>query len=813
MSLNEPMQNTSAGALEFDSLKEILDRFVVSALGRRELDKVEPVTNRALIEEWHAEAGEAMSYLRLAANPQTTSQGAAIRVRFDSPSTIERTANKLRIEGASLDGQELYDLSAFLDRAADARSCLTATAEKFHRLGRKAAAIGDFRTLLRDFAGKILPGGALADDASVALGRIRRDVDRQQKLIQETLERFLRKHRDDGTVQEDFVTIRNDRFVVPIIAGQQRRVEGVIHGASSSGHTLFLEPIATLEMNNELVRLRDEEAAEVERILREWTARLRERAPEIRAAVESMAALELIFAKANFGREFNCVIPKFAPDSHRRIALHDARHPLLEDILRRQKKLIQPISVTLDEQEQQRTLLISGPNTGGKTVALKTVGMLCLMAHAGIPVPCAEAEFPIVEQVLADIGDHQSLEESLSSFSSHVVEVKFMLEAAHRDSIILLDELGRATDPDEGGALGVAILDRLRKTGAFVLASTHLLPLKMYGANTPGVLNASMGFDEETLQPTYVLRTGAPGKSAGLEIARRLGMPADLIDQARSVMSSGERDVAEFLTQLHARLESVTRLEAQLKDERERLASREETLERDYTKKRDAKLRELEDKSRQLAEQFERNAQQTIDQITQSIDHRKAVEQAQRKVSKARREFLEVVADEIQVEKPGPVKPKPKIEEGVRVRIRGVRDPARVRRLLSDGQLEVEAGILKMRISMDDVEEVLADAGPPPKSKLPTGVSFQQGPTWDVKFSELNVVGRHAEDAMEEVDKFLDRAALAQVHRVRIVHGFGHGILRKAIADLLGKNPHVEKFYPAGSHEGGGGATVVELKD
>ncbi len=621
----------------------------------------------------------------------------------------------------------------------------------------------------------------------------------------------MRKHKDDGTLQEEFVTIRNDRFVLPVVAGQQRKVNGVIHGASHSGATLFVEPLETIDLNNELVRLRDEEIAEINRILADLTSRLGKYSREIRYAVDAMAIFEFIFAKAQFALDFNCTIPKLSAEGERRLHLHNARHPLLEDLLKRQGKSVTPVSLTLDE--SNRTLLISGPNTGGKTVAMKTVGLLCLMAQAGIPVPCEEAEFPVLDQVLADIGDHQSIQESLSSFSAHVAGVKTMLEAVTRDSLVLLDELGRATDPEEGGALGVAMLDTFRSTGAFTLASTHLLALKVYGSNTSGVVNGSMGFDDQTLEPTYVLRVGAPGKSAGLDIASRLGLPAPLIDHARSLLSTNERDIARFLSELHAKLDAAAQLESRLKDEIARVNQREAALERDYQQKRERKLQELEDKSKQLAAEFEQHARQTIEQITQNVEQRKASETALRKVAKARREFLEDVNVTVEAEKPAPAKdekPRLKIEEGARVKLKGIRQPAKIRRIHGE-RIEVEAGFMKMQVAFDDIEEVL-DAKST-DANLPKNVSFhQQGPSWDVVYSEINVVGKHADEAVDEVDKFLDKAALAQVDRIRIVHGFGMGVLRKAIAKLLQSNPHVSRFYEAEQHEGGGGATVVELK-
>ena len=296
---------TSADVLEFEPLRQLLGRFVSSPLGRRELEKVAPHANLARLNEDLAEAGEGMDYLRLALRPQPAARGAAIRVDFGGLPDVEPAVHKLRIEGASLEPHEIFDLFTLLDRAADAKSVLTAAAERFPRLGARAATIGDFRGLLKDLDGKILPDGSVADNASVALARLRRDIERQKKSIQESLERFLRAHRDEGILQEEFVTIRNERFVVPLIAGQRRKLNGVIHGASSSGHTLFVEPLETIDLNNELVRLAEEEMREVHRILREMTERLRGHSDSIRQALTTMAELELIFAKARFAAEFD----------------------------------------------------------------------------------------------------------------------------------------------------------------------------------------------------------------------------------------------------------------------------------------------------------------------------------------------------------------------------------------------------------------------------------------------------------------------------------------------------------------------------
>lgn len=806
------MRNTSAGVLEFESLRELVGRYITSSLGRRELDKVQPHTDRDRLESDLAEAEEATEYLRAASKPQPAARGAAIRINFASIPDLTANVHKLRIEGATLEPKEISDVVAFLDRAADARSILSSVAERFPRLGQRAQAIGEFRALLNDLAGKIEPDGTVPDHASVALGRLRRDIERQKKSIQESLERFLRAHHEEGVLQEEFVTIRNERFVVPVIAGQRRKIDGVIHGASSSGHTLFVEPLETIDLNNELVRLTEEELREVHRILRELTERLRGHADAILSTLDTMGELELVFAKARFATEFDCVRPRFSPGNARRLVLKEARHPLLEDVLRRQKKRTVPINLQLDG--ACRTLLISGPNTGGKTVALKTTGLLALMAQAGLPVPCTEAEFPVFEQVLADIGDYQSIEQNLSTFSAHVSHIREMILDVTPDSLVLLDEIGSATDPEEGGALGVAVVDHFRSSGAFTLASTHLVALKIYGANTEGVLNASMGFDENTLEPTYQLHVGLPGKSAGLDIAARLGMPEAVMRRARDSMSDRDREISRFLSELHRRVEEATAREKRLAEMQAELAAREKDLAREWEKRESAKLKELERRCDLVLAKFESAAHETIERLAQTAERKKAAEVAQRTITRAKRELREefdttVLATQDDARQ-GELGRRPKIEEGARVRLQGVREPARVRRVLGPDRIEVEAGFMKMQVSVDDVIEVLppADVG----AKLPKNVSFHAAPQLNPLVQEINVIGEHAEEASERVEKFLDSAVMATASRVRIVHGHGMGVLRKAIWKLLASSPHVEKYYEAPQYEGGAGATIVELK-
>jgi len=485
--------------------------------------------------------------------------------------------------------------------------------------------IADFTEFLRSFRNKIQPDGTLEDKASPELARIRREIEKQRRAIQESLRGYLRRLAEGGTVQDELITIRGERFVIPVKVEQKRRVQGVVHGASSSGQTVFVEPLETIEQNNELVRLLEEELAEIHRILLEMTQRIGAHAEQIVAAVEVLSELELQFAKARFAEDYNCVEVKCAgiQQSPRRespsgcpadaeapseaggtasLLLQNARHPLLERNLKTKGATVVPVTVELEGARCQ--LVITGPNTGGKTVTLKTVGLLSLMAQSGLPVPADRAELPVFDAVLADIGDYQSIEQNLSTFSAHVTNIDLISRTATANSLVLLDELGSATDPEEGAALAVAIAGHFGRIGCMTVISTHHTSLKVYGANTPGVINASVGFNEATLQPTYELKIGVPGASAGINIAQRLGLNPAIIESARSRLGIQARDVGQFLDKLHADLREA-------EGERLRLKTREQELEREKNrlasegrKEQQAKVREMEQKLETLLRDF-----------------------------------------------------------------------------------------------------------------------------------------------------------------------------------------------------------------
>lgn len=809
------MNRWSQDLLEFDELKAIVGRYVYSAPARRALEAIEPSTDLDALNEAMADIVEAMEYQSQAVGGTEASGSTMLRLKFSTLPDPTSAVAKLRIDGTSLDEREILSVERFLDRAQAFRTQLSEVSHRFPRLSGRVAELADFRPVLRKIEGKVLPDGSVSDDASPFLRRVRKDIEKLRRELQVTLERFLRKYRDDGVLQEDFITLRNDRYVLPIVSGQKGRVDGVVHGASKSGQTLFLEPLEVLGMNNDLVRLQNDEFEEIRRVLSEITEALRVYHPQIREAAEVVTNLELLFGKADYAEAFDCVAPTLSDARPRRLVLDKARHPILVDVLRKQRKEVVPVSLELHE--EQRTLLISGPNTGGKTVALKTVGLLSLMAQSGLPVPCRSASFPIFENVLADIGDNQSILESLSTFSSHVLRLNTMMTEVTGDSLVILDEIGRATDPEEGGALGVAVTDHFRACGAFTLVSTHLLPMKVYGANSEHVLNGSMGFDEATLEPTYHLRLGAPGKSAGLDIAKRLGLPEPILLKARETMTRKEEDLGRLIATLNERLEGVASQEAEVRAKVAELKRRDDQLAVVWKRTEAEKIRELEERYEGVLARFEKESRQLLEKMAEGADSKRSQHIAQVSLSRVKREVREDLERVVTQVKGGQQPPPPvdelRLEPGMRLKLRDIREPAVLLRTMDGGVIEVEIGFMKLQLPRADVKEVLGKSVPVGRVTLPKNVSFTAGPSSHILQREVNVIGKTEEDALEETERFLDQAMLAQVHIVRIVHGHGKGILRRAIQNMLSHHANVAKFYPASASEGGTGATMAELKE
>jgi DNA mismatch repair protein MutS2 len=826
--MSQPLIHNSARVLEFDALRDLLRGYSSSPLGQARIGALTPSTDSAWIGEQHALTAEVREFRRVGGN-------------FDFSGLLDVTTlvEKSRIAGAALETTEIRDVLLMVDRAAEWREiALHPPANMrtpWQRMRTLSEGVSDFTEFLRSFRNKIQPDGTLEDRASPELARIRREIEKQRRVIQESLRGYLRRLAEGGAVQDELVTIRGERFVIPIKIEQKRRVQGVVHGASSSGQTVFVEPLETIEQNNELVRLLDEEQAEIHRILLEMTRRIGEQAAAILASAKVLGELELQFAKARFAEEYNCVAVQLSGDQQKpsgdarlgrpasgaSLLLHNARHPLLERNLKLKGAAVVPISVELEGQRRQ--LVITGPNTGGKTVTLKTVGLLALMAQSGIPVPADRAEMPVFDAVLADIGDYQSIEQNLSTFSAHVTNIDFISRTATAQSLVLLDELGSATDPEEGAALAVAIAGYFGRIGCMTVISTHHTSLKVYGANTPGVINASVGFNETTLQPTYELKIGVPGASAGINIAQRLGLNPAIIEGARARLGSQARDVGEFLDKLHAGLREaeserlrLTAREAKLEHEKARLAA-------EGKKEQQTKIREMEKKLESVFRDFEYHAREAVNAIQDRAAAQKLSKDAERRIAKLRREFREQFDSTVIAHASGADQGDPHaqpqvvkhVSEGDSVKLKSTGRAATVLRKVDDSHFEVAIGAMKMKIARDDIAEVLSKAADSPVQAARArgvSVSLNHESEGQNAASEINVIGYNVDDATRAVEKFVDHAFLAGLPRVRVVHGSGMGILRKALRQALQQHPHVESVAEPPQNEGGGGATVVELR-
>jgi DNA mismatch repair protein MutS2 len=860
--------HSSARVLEFDPLRELLRGYASSPLGGNLISNLSPSTDRAWIESQQQLATEIREFRRAGG-------------RFDFAALLDITSpvGKSRIAGVVLETAEIRDIILVVDRAAEWRQIAlnppAAMRSQWRRVRALSLEIADFNDFLRSFRNKIQPDGTLDDKASPELARIRRDIEKQRRSIQESLRGYLRHLAEGSVVQDELITIRGERFVIPVKVEQKRRVQGVVHGASSSGQTVFVEPLETIEQNNELVRLFEEEQSEIHRILLEMTQKIGAQASEIQAAVRTLAELELQFAKARFAEDYSCVEVRLCdnkpsgdgrlvhPASARQpdaqssssslrkgghnpeseveestigsptLLLHNARHPLLERNLKLKNLSIIPTTLELASDScgdgrlarstSFRQLVITGPNTGGKTVTLKTVGLLALMAQSGLPVPADRAELPIFDAILADIGDYQSIEQNLSTFSAHVTNIDFISRTATRDSLVLLDELGSATDPEEGAALAVAIAAHFNRIGCISIISTHHTSLKVYAANSPGVLNAAVGFDEKTLQPTYDLKVGVPGASAGINIAQRLGLNPEIIESARSKLTTQSRDVSHFLDKLHADLREAEKERFKLQVGQKDLEEEKKRLAVEGRKDQQVKVRELEKKLETLMRDFEYHAREAVNAIQDRVAAQKLSKDAERRVAKARREFREQFDSTVVAHSTGADQGDPHaqpqiikhVSAGDTVKLKSTGRTARIARKLDDNHFEVEMGALKMKIARDDIAEVFAAvpaAANPVKAARARGISVSIADETANVPTEINVIGQTVDDASREVEKFVDHAFLAGLPRVRVVHGSGMGILRKALRQMLQKHPHVESVTEPPQNAGGAGATEVELK-
>ncbi|HEY1210890.1 MAG TPA: Smr/MutS family protein [Terracidiphilus sp.] len=813
-----PVVDVDFAALEWEALLALCSSFAASSVGRQAILDLGPSTDEAWIASQHQLTGE----LRLLLEEQTSIPVGGL---FDPTPHVARA----QISGAALEAVELQAIARLANDVASWQALLQSPpvrlVGKLPGLALLSSALtGSLRPLAVSIERTIQPDGSLADNASPELGRIRREQERQKKLIEESLRATLRKLASEGTTQEDLITIRGERFVIPVRSELKRRVSGVVHGVSSSGQTVYLEPLETIEQNNELVRLIEEEQAEIHRIFMALTRQVSGYAHALLEGAHVLALVDSLQARARFARDYNCVAPVITPDL---LPLEAARHPLLDRHLRQTGGHIVPLTLELTASERQ--LIISGPNTGGKTVTLKTTALLAMMAQAGLPIPATAASFPVFTAFLADIGDAQSIEAELSTFSAHITNLDRLSRLANDKSLVLLDELGSSTDPEEGSALAVAIASYFLAAGAWTLISTHHTSLKIYAANTPGVLNAAAGVDEVTLVPNYQLRLGVPGASAGIQTAERLGLNADIIAAARQRLGSQQQDIARFLDKLHSEL---TQLEADRKAAREQqyaLNQERKKLEREGDVELRQRTRELETKLASLLKDFEFQMRETVRAIEDRVGQQKLSKEAERRIQRLRREFQESFNQTVVAHRTGAdvgdANAEPHILKhiaaGDQVRIKSMNKIAVVQREVEKDLFEVALGPIKMRVKREDLCEPQPSGEPSTTGKAdPLAAARKQknvrvsvtSASTDTLRAEINLIGRTVDEATQELETYLDRAFLAGLPGVRIIHGHGAGILRRGVREFLKSHPHVATIAEAPQNEGGQGATLVELR-
>ncbi|HEY7409606.1 MAG TPA: endonuclease MutS2 [Vicinamibacteria bacterium] len=802
------MNGNTFRTLEFDAIRALLVRQAGSPAGKARLQELAPAL----------EPGHVRARLALTTQAVRLLQQAGGQAYHDLPDLAE-VLPSARVEGLHLEPLALLDVASFLEGAGEiARQ--VAAADGAPELAQKAARVADFSDLVAALRRALLPGGVVADDASPRLAETRRGLARLKAQLQSVMESFLRGKDAERLLQDKLVTTRNDRYVLLLKAEHRGSLPGIIHGSSGSGATLFVEPMPAVDLNNDIVSLGEEERREVIRVLRDLTARVARRGDAIADAMAVMGELDALQAMAQVAREMKAVEPAIAERSLD-LELRDARHPLLMSAIserlgipRRARR--EPVPVTVRVGFGTPVLVISGPNTGGKTVALKTVGLLALMAQSGLHVPAAEGSvLPVFRRVYADIGDDQSIAADLSTFSAHLRAIVEMTRDLEAPTLVLLDEIGGGTDPTEGGALGVAVVDHFRQRGAMVVATTHHGLLKSYAQSTAGVAAASFGYDPASYEPTYRLALGVPGRSLALEMAERLGLPAPVVHDARARLENKEAQAEALLKKLEDGRLALERDTARLAEEREALAAARARAEADERAFAAQKRQALESFRRDLAQRGERAARQAADAIREAVQRLEAERASTRKAAnvaaKARTEAIgairaaqeEATADlDLPREADAPALP---LAVGARVRLRSLGVTGEVLQLAGD---HAEVAVRGKRLKVPPAELIAL-----PAAAAPGAVVASAAPVSAPSASEINVVGLRVDEALPRVDKALDTAALADRQQLRVVHGHGEGKLRRAVAEMLDGHPHVASFRPGGAGEGGAGVTVVELRE
>jgi DNA mismatch repair protein MutS2 len=799
-------------SLEFDRIVAAVADLAVTPTGHERLVGLEPLTEVP----------------RVVATQKATSEGTRFLADYPgfplrAPSDLESILDALGVEGRPLEAARLLALADFLESIEHSRTAVRNATTMFPILRELVERVASFKGEIADVRRKIDPSGDVNDHASPALAGIRERLRRQRAKLRTTLDSFLRGRDTAKYLQEQVVTDRNGRYVLVVRAEHRSAIPGIVHGASASGASLFLEPLTTVEINNDIVALEEQEAEEVRRILLALTDQFRARPDDLRRTIEVATELDVIQARARFSLKVGGIEPAIAVDGT--FELRGARHPLLIP----GSGTRDPGSATSDPGCEEppvpndvllipptRVMVITGPNTGGKTVALKTAGLLALMAQAGLHVPAEHgSRVPVFRCVFADIGDEQSISASLSTFSGHIANVVSMDRNLFLPALVLLDEVGAGTDPVEGGALGIAVIDHFRKRGTHLIATTHYDALKSYASTTEGVTSAAFGFDPDSFAPTYRLVYGSPGRSLAIEIAARLGLPPTVIAAARENLSEEQKQLADHLARVDKELRAIEQQRRELSTQRAAVADAEKKL-----RGREESVREREETFRRrldtkIDDQL-RDARREIDKVIDELRNRAPrlvntgeTGAARSQARAAVDEILDGVARGGRERREGleahPAPPA-RIEPGVRVTVAGVGLEGTVIDVRGD-QVEIDVRGKRMRAKL---KELHAIGGMPASARVNVNVDLQPR---EGSLSELNVIGQTVDEAIASLEKFLDETTVTDQHTIRIVHGHGTGQLRRAIAAFLKEHPLVASYKLAPQNEGGGGATIVELKD
>ncbi len=854
----------SLETLEYEKLLELVSRHTQTPMGEARFADLRPKTSKSELESDLATISETIV---LNEEKQVTWSFSGLEDPSDAVAI-------LKIRNATLEPHILLELSRVCNQAIFARSAIQPEKESAPTLWLIVEGIPPSLLAVIDRINKkLLPSGEVDDSASPELAKIRREISSQRARLTKSLESVMRNSGD--AIQDDIVTVRNDRFVIPVKADFRGKVGGVAHGFSSSGQTVFVEPLEAIEANNELQNLKGKEEREVARILFALTEELREQLPAIETAVEAVAELDFIKAKVEFARKFKAIVPQISENET--LELIDARHPLLEENLRNistqsrgdakaetrpvgsvprvssphvsegSSQEIVPCSFTLSS--QRSVMIISGANAGGKTVVLKTAGLLSLMAISGLPVPAREARIPFYRSVLADIGDHQSLSANLSTFSSHMSNIAGMMRECLPPSLVLLDEAGTGTDPEEGSALGVAIVDHFRQKGAQVIASTHYRGLKIYAANDPNVINASVEFDEKTLQPTYKLLIGLAGASSGIQIASRFGILPEVIGTARQNLDISAQDAEAYLLRLQTETKLAEDLRIALEEEREAVAMKYAGLEIEAGKKEKARQKEFEQQLAETVDSFDRQSKAFMAGLEDKVLKNKLEKERSARKAEMNRAVMTKAAGQRAVTASSAQGGHPSLDkEGSNAAsphgLRRGADASSAGWSEGDGTIrvgskvvtsfgnvgtiekmdkevaEVLVGGMRLREKIADLQLAAPQAETRPVGSVPSGSHGRERDKVSSPISidgryapmELNLIGKTTAEADYEIDRFIDEAYMASLPRIRIIHGFGTGALKNFVHHTLKNHDLIASFTFAPPDQGGNGATIAELK-